>query len=68
MKAALISLRSTSSKWLVKAMTKYFEEVDDLDLREVEVNLASDKLEVLYQGKPLENYNCVYAKGQGRTL
>ncbi|MFH1053548.1 MAG: RimK family alpha-L-glutamate ligase [Candidatus Woesearchaeota archaeon] len=66
LKAALISLGSVSSKWTVKAMEKYFDEVDDLDLREIEVNLGKGNFEVLYAGKPLGEYDCVYAKGSFR--
>ncbi len=66
MKAALISLGSESSKWTIKEMKKYFELVDDIALKELEVNLGRGKLEVLYHGKPLPKYDCVYAKGSFR--
>ena len=66
MKAALISLRSKSSQWTIKEMRKYFELVDDIDLKEIEVNLGKGKLEVLYQNKPLPKYDCIYAKGSFR--
>jgi len=64
-KAALISMRSDSSKWIVKAMKKYFDEVDDYDIREIEVNMGK-KPEVLYKGKPIQSYDCIYAKGSFR--
>ena len=66
MKAALISLGSKSSKWTLEAMRKYFAQVDDIDLRSIEVNLSSKNPEILYHGKPLETYDCVYAKGSFR--
>lgn len=66
MKAALISLGSVSSKWTLKAMQKYFKKVDDIDLRCVEININTDKLDVLYNGKPIEEYDCVFAKGSFR--
>src|SRR3989338_4652294 len=66
MKAALISLGSTSSQWTFDSMKKYFEEVDSLDLRKIEVNLERDKFEVFYAGKPLLEYDCIYAKGSFR--
>jgi ribosomal protein S6--L-glutamate ligase len=65
MKAALISLGSVSSKWLLEALKKYFKEVDDLNLKDIEVNTGGD-LEILYQGKKIEEYDCVYVKGSFR--
>jgi ribosomal protein S6--L-glutamate ligase len=47
---------------LAEAMKKYFDTVDMIDLRNIEVNL-SNKMEVLYEGKPFAQYDCVYAKG-----
>ena len=66
MKAAIISLGSTSSKWTAKAMGKYFDRVDDLDIRNLEVEIGTGKLEVLYNGKKLEKYDCIYPKGSFR--
>jgi ribosomal protein S6--L-glutamate ligase len=68
MKAALISLGSKSSKWTFEAMGHYFEEVDDLDLRQVEVDLGAKSPVVLYNGKPLGKYDCIYLKGSFRYL
>ncbi len=65
LRAALISLGSTSSKWVGKAMEKYFDEVDMYDIREIEV-IMGKKPEVLYKGKPIPNYDCVYSKGSFR--
>ena len=66
MRAALISLGSESSKWTIEAMGKYFDKVDDINLRNIEVNLSSGKSDVLYNGKPLGKYDCIYAKGSFR--
>lgn len=63
MKAALISLGSVSSKWVANAMKKYFTQVDELDIRQVEVNLTQKGAEVLHNGKLLQSYDCIYAKG-----
>ncbi len=63
MKAALISLGSKSSQMISNAMRNYFREVDGIDIREIEVNISGGHLEVFYNGKPLEKYDCVYAKG-----
>jgi ribosomal protein S6--L-glutamate ligase len=66
MKAAIISLGSTSSKWTAEAMEKYFDSVDLIDLKGIEVNLSSGKSIVLYDGKPLNDYDCILAKGSFR--
>jgi len=66
MKAALISLGSVSSKWTSEAMRKYFDEVDDLDIREIEISLGKKDVEILYKGEPLKEYDCIYAKGSFR--
>ncbi len=66
MKAALISLGSISSKWTIEALKKHFDEVDHIDIQELEVSLGEKKAQVLYQGKPLPKYDCIYAKGSFR--
>ncbi|MBT7902822.1 RimK family alpha-L-glutamate ligase [Candidatus Woesearchaeota archaeon] len=68
MKAALISLGSTSSKWTAEAMRKYFDQVDELDLKAIEVNLGNAAAEILYEGKKLSFYDCVYLKGSFRYV
>ena len=65
MKAALISLGSTSSVMVADAMKKYFDQVDMIQLKEIEVGLGKDG-GILYQGEPLEQYDCVYLKGSFR--
>lgn len=66
MKAALISLGSISSRWTIEALKKHFSQVDHIDIQELEVSLGEKKAEVLYQGKPLPKYDCIYAKGSFR--
>ncbi|HLC32627.1 MAG TPA: RimK family alpha-L-glutamate ligase [Candidatus Nanoarchaeia archaeon] len=66
MKAAVISLGSTSSIWISEALRKHFEVVDDLDLNELEVALGGKSGQVLYKGKPLQKYDCIYARGSFR--
>ena len=63
MKAALISLGSKSSQWTAEAMRKYFSDVDEIDLRELEVNLGGKHAEILCAGKPFDLYDCIYLKG-----
>jgi ribosomal protein S6--L-glutamate ligase len=65
MKAAIISLGSESSKMTAEAMAKFFDEVDMIQLREVEVVLGKEA-GVYYQGKHLPDYDCIYIKGSFR--
>lgn len=63
-KAALISLGSVSSKWTATAMRKYFNEVDEIDLRKIKVNIGVKGEGVIFvEDSPLKRYDCVYAKG-----
>jgi ribosomal protein S6--L-glutamate ligase len=65
MRAGVISLGSISSKWAAEALKKHFDEVDELDIKQFEVNLGKEG-SVLYAGKPLKQYDCLYMKGSGR--
>lgn len=64
-KAAVISLGSKSSLMVVKAMKKYFSEVEVIQLKEIEVGLGKEA-GVLYKGEPLKDYHCIYLKGSFR--
>ncbi|MEK6892561.1 MAG: RimK family alpha-L-glutamate ligase [Nanoarchaeota archaeon] len=67
MNAAVMSLGSKSSLMILEEMKKYFDAVDNIDLRDVEVNLGgAGKLNVLYQGNQLPQYGCIYARGSFR--
>ena len=66
MKAAVMSLGSKSSLMIIESMKKYFDSVDSIDLRDVEVNLGAGKLDVLYEGKNLPQYSCIYTRGSFR--
>jgi ribosomal protein S6--L-glutamate ligase len=65
-KAAIISLGSTSSEWTSESMKKYFTQVDELDIRKIDIKISGKEDEILYDGKPLEKYDCIYAKGSFR--
>jgi ribosomal protein S6--L-glutamate ligase len=65
MKAALISLGSKSSIMTAEAMQKYFDQVDMLQLKNIEVNLGKEN-GVFYNGKPINHYDCVFVKGSFR--
>ncbi len=66
MKAAVMSLGSKSSMMIIEAMESYFDSVDNIDLRDVEVNLGAGKLNVLYEGNAMPRYSCIYARGSFR--
>ncbi len=66
MKGGLISLGSTSSQWTARAMNDYFDEVDMINIKKLEINFSGDHAEVLYRGEPLGDYDCIYAKGSFR--
>jgi ribosomal protein S6--L-glutamate ligase len=64
LKAAVISLGSVSSKWTADAMRKYFNEVDEIDLRTIEVRIGVKEDAVIFSNEvALKRYDCVYAKG-----
>jgi ribosomal protein S6--L-glutamate ligase len=65
MKAAIISLGSKSSEMQAEAMRKYFDEVDMIALKEIEVSLGKDG-KVLYKGESIKDYDCVLVKGSFR--
>src|SRR3989344_1576892 len=66
MKAAVMSLGSKSSLMIIEAMKGYFDSVDNINLKDVEVNLGAGKLDVLYEGRQLPQYSCIYARGSFR--
>jgi ribosomal protein S6--L-glutamate ligase len=66
MKAAVVSLGSTSSQWTVEALRKYFDEVDSINIKYIEISFSGKKAKILYKGKPLPQYDCILAKGSFR--
>jgi ribosomal protein S6--L-glutamate ligase len=68
MKAALVSLGSISSKWTVEAMKKYFDTVEAINIKDIEVHLSPRGADILYQGKPFEHFDCIYLKGSYRYV
>jgi len=63
MKLAIISLGGTSSKNILDESKKYFDVADNVDIRGVDVQMGSEGLVVLHNGKPLPDYDCVYVRG-----
>jgi len=65
MRAAIISMNSVSSQMTSEAMKKYFDEVDNIDIRNVEVDI-SNNAHIMHNGIPFADYDCVFAKGSFR--
>ena len=65
MRAAIISLGSKSSEMLAEALKTYFDTVDMIQLKEIEVALGKEG-GILYNGEKLANYDCLYIKGSFR--
>jgi len=65
-KAAVISMGSISSKWIVKAMKKYFEKVDAINIKNLEVYIHSKEYQIFYGGEPMDEYDCIYCRGSFR--
>ena len=66
LKAAVISLGSVSSKWIVKALKKYMKVVDSINIKDIEVTLSTKGKGLLHKGKPLEDYDCIFIRGSFR--
>jgi len=62
LKFGLISLGSKSSQMLIDEAKNFFEVADMIDLRKIEIRIDK-KTEVLYDGKILKDYDCLYIKG-----
>ena len=62
---AIISLGSKSSVMVAEAMKKYFDEVDLVQLKDIEVSLGKEG-GVFYEGELLKKYDCIYLKGSFR--
>ena len=65
MKLAIISLVGKSSRSILEESKQFFDKVDHLDIRKIEVEV-SDELRVSYSGKKIENYDCIYVRGSFR--
>ena len=63
--AAVISLGSKSSKMTAEALEKYFDKVDMINIKEIEITLGSNgkSTQISYKGEPLAQYDCAYVKG-----
>ncbi|MGE0793367.1 MAG: RimK family alpha-L-glutamate ligase [Candidatus Woesearchaeota archaeon] len=66
MNAAVISLGSVSCDWIIKEMENYFDKVDLIDIKYLEISFSGKKAEILYKGKPFGKYDCVHTLGSFR--
>lgn len=63
MRFALISLGGKGSQAIAKEAKKYFDEVEEINIKKLEVRVDGDKTEILYNKSPLQEYDCVYIRG-----
>lgn len=61
-KFGLISLGSKSSQMVLEEAKNYFDVADHIDIRKLEIKI-NNGTEVLYDGEPLKDYDCIYMKG-----
>jgi len=66
MKIGIISLGGESSKHLAWECRKYFGKVDSLDIKQFKVNLTNKGINVTYENKDMEKYDCIYIRGSYR--
>ena len=62
LKFGLISLGSKSSRMVLDEAKTFFHVADHIDLRKIEVKIDKTTT-VLYDGEPLQDYDCLYIKG-----
>ncbi len=65
MKFGIIGLGSKSTMMILKEAENYFSVVKFMDIRKIEIKLNS-KINILYNGKPIEKFDCLYLKGSYR--
>ncbi len=66
MKLGIISMGSVSSKMLQKEALEYFEEVDMIDIRKIEIHVTNNQTTVLYDGEEMKDYDSLYIKASFR--
>lgn len=66
MRIAIISLGGRTSKLIARKCRSYFDRVDELDLKEIEVRLSNEGVCVSHLKKELEGYDCIYIRGSYR--
>lgn len=66
MRLGIISLGGPSSVALAESSKEYFDRVDTLDIRDFDVRLTDGGSSIVYQGKNLEDYDCLVLRGSFR--
>ena len=61
-KLGIISLEGKSAKAIEESSKKYFEKVDMLNIKNFEIQVNGG-INILYDGKPLQKYDCLYIRG-----
>lgn len=63
MKFGIVGLGGPSSQLLLEEAKQYFDSVDAIDIRNIEVETNNKDIGVIYNDKPLGKYDCLYIKG-----
>jgi ribosomal protein S6--L-glutamate ligase len=63
MKIGIISLGGPSSLLVAKECRKYFDEVEELNLKKFDIRLMDDETKVTYDGVDLMGFDCLYIRG-----
>lgn len=63
MKLAIISLNGKSSRAILEECKQLFQTADAINIKKIEVHSTNKGLEVIYEGKSLPNYDCIYIRG-----
>ena len=68
MKLAIISLGGRSSRSILKEAEAFFDTTTHIDIRKVDVHGTDKGMSIQYEGKPLEDFDCVYVRGSFRYV
>jgi ribosomal protein S6--L-glutamate ligase len=66
MKIGIISIGGKSSKLVAEECRKYFDKVEELDLRKFDIRLINDETKVTFKGEGLLGFDCFYVRGSHR--
>ncbi len=65
MKLGVVSVGGPGAKLILERAKKYFDEVELVNIKKLSTKVDSGK-QVLYEGKPLKGFDCLYFKGSFR--
>ena len=63
MKIGIISLGGPSSKLVAKECQKYFDDVEELELKKFDVHMIDGERKVTYMGHEISGFDCLYIRG-----